>query len=332
MVTASLYDSRAEYSLVRLAELRKRLEKLPEIKEFPELTIFGAGSYGRLEASKFSDIDVFFFLSEHGTKVEEPRTNEFRLFGKVIEIADEMSFPKFSNDCEYLKILHTDKVLENLGGRLDDHENYFTARMLFLLESRCLFGEQTFKAITGEIVSSYFKDFPDHPLTFQPIFLMNDICRFWKTLLLNYEHKRPVGSCAEDELKKTKQKVRNFKLKFSRLTTCFASIAALGSFAAPVTEEDVVTITTLTPRERLESVVERVPDAEPMVGEVLERYEWFLEMTGLPTEELDGHFSDKGKRTEMFKRANEYGDSMFRLLQLIDNSDPCLRLLRTLVV
>ncbi|MBI3477426.1 MAG: hypothetical protein HY010_16975 [Acidobacteria bacterium] len=332
MVTASLYDSRAEYSLIRLAELRKCLEKLPETKGFRELTIFGAGSYGRLEASKFSDIDIFFLVSGDGTNLAEPHTNELRLFGKVIEIADQMSFPKFSNDCEYLKILHTDKILDNLGGRIDDHENYFTARMLFLLESQCLFGEQTFKAIRSEIISSYFKDFPDHPLTFQPIFLMNDICRFWKTLLLNYEHKRKVGGGAEGELKKTKQKVRNFKLKFSRLTTCFASIAALGSFAAPVTEEDVIAITAMTPRERLQSVVGRVPTAKSIVDEVLDSYEWFLKMTGLPTEELEGHFSDKAKRTEMFKRANEYGDSMFRLLRLVDDSDSRLRLLRTLVV
>jgi hypothetical protein len=141
-----------------------------------------------------------------------------------------------------------------------------------------------------------------------------------------------LGGRPEDELKKTKQKVRNFKLKFSRLTTCFASIAALGSFAAPVTEEDVVTITTLTPRERLKSVVGRVPSTESMVDGILKRYEWFLEMTGLPTDELEGHFSDKGKRTEMFKRGNDYGDLMFHLLQLIDNSDARLRLLRTLVV
>jgi predicted nucleotidyltransferase len=85
MVTPSLYDSRAEYSLVRLSEIRKRLEKLPETNEFRDLTIFGAGSYGRLEASEFSDIDIFFFLSGDGTKVEEPHTKELRLFGKVIE-------------------------------------------------------------------------------------------------------------------------------------------------------------------------------------------------------------------------------------------------------
>src|SRR2546425_4405728 len=325
MAEPGLQDSRATYSQNRLVELGNRLEKLPELKEFPGLTIFAAGSYGRLEASKHSDIDIFFFLGGDGKNLQERRTNELRAFGKIIEIADNMNFPKFSNDCEYLVLLNTDDILSNLGGRIDDQGNYFTARMLFLLESRCLFGDETFRTITRKIVSSYFKDFPDHTLTFQPIFLMNDICRFWKTMLLNYEHKRTFGGAPEDMLKKTKQKVRNFKLKHSRMTTCFASIAALGSFTVPVTEEQVIAITRLTPRERLRSVIENVPSSKSIVDEVLERYAWFLEMSGLPTAELEGQFSDKAKRTEMFKRANKYGDSMFRLLQYIDGSDTRLR-------
>lgn len=332
MPQSGLHDSRATYSRTRLAELGNRLGNLPEVTAFPDLTIFAAGSYGRLEASEHSDIDLFFFSDEDRAELKEPRTNKLRMFGKVIETADRMSFPKFSNDCEYLEVLHTKDILLNLGGRVDDHANYFTARMLFLLESRCLVGEQVFKEITAKIVNSYFKDFPDHPVTFQPIFLLNDICRFWKTLLLNYEHKRNFDESPEAELKKTKQKVRNFKLKYSRMTTCFASIAALGSFAAPVTEEQVIAITRLTPQERLRTVIQQVASARHAVGEVLDRYDWFLEMTGLPTEQLEERFSDKAKRTEMFERANEYGDSMFHLLQCVDKSDERLTLLRTLVI
>jgi len=101
-VTLSLEDVRVRYSLDKLHELRKRLAKLPELNEFPGLTIFTAGSYGRLEASLYSDIDLFFFTCGDGKDLKEPRTKELRMFGKVIEIADQMGFPKFSNDCEYL--------------------------------------------------------------------------------------------------------------------------------------------------------------------------------------------------------------------------------------
>jgi predicted nucleotidyltransferase len=200
-------EERASYSRMRLAELRKFLAALPELAAFPSLTIFGAGSYARLEASLYSDIDMFFLNAGKRSDVPEPRTNCMRLFGKVIEIVDTMGFPKFSNDCEYLVVLYTDDILSNLGSRTDDHENYFTARMLLLLESHCLYGDDTFEAITKEIVKSYFKDYPDHRETFLPMFLLNDICRFWKTLLLNYENKR--GLQEESEERRTRQKVRN---------------------------------------------------------------------------------------------------------------------------
>src|SRR5712664_2407149 len=124
MSNPGLQDSRAIYSRNRLAEFRNRLDKLPELREFPGLTIFAAGSYGRLEASEHSDIDIFFFGRGEGKALQEPRTKQIRMFGKVIDIADLMNFPKFSNDCEYLILLYTDEILSNLGGRIDDHGNY----------------------------------------------------------------------------------------------------------------------------------------------------------------------------------------------------------------
>jgi hypothetical protein len=80
--------------------------------------MFAAGSYGRLEASEHSDIDIFFFVSGDGKNLKDPQSNQFRMYGKLIEIADDMSFPKFSNDCEYLTLLYTSDILANLGGRI----------------------------------------------------------------------------------------------------------------------------------------------------------------------------------------------------------------------
>jgi len=45
----------------------------------------------------------------------------------------------FSNDGEFLRILYLEDMLEQLGGREDDYLNYFTARMLLLLESKPLY-------------------------------------------------------------------------------------------------------------------------------------------------------------------------------------------------
>lgn len=333
MSDLTLVQVRAQHSKQRLDQLRNRIQEIDVLRDFPGLTIYGVGSYARLEASEHSDLDLFFLTSDALSEIDEPRTKSLRLFGEVIRIAQELSFPKFSNDCAYLEFLSTKDILQNLGNAKDDHQNYFTARMLLLLESHCLHNESSFETIVRGIIRSYFRDYPDHPETFWPLFLLNDIGRFWKTLLLNYEHKRrQAPNQSVPESTKTRQKVKNFKLQYSRLTTCFASVVALGSRSAPVTEEHVFQLTRLTPRERLESVKEHLPGVADAVDEVLEKYGWFLEQTGLPTAQLESHFADKLQRAEMFRRAREYGDSVFNLLQRIDQSSEDLRLLRFLVV
>jgi len=331
----AIAQGRIQHSQLKLTQLRKELGRLSVLERFPTLGIFAAGSYGRLEACDYSDIDLFFIDAADRGDIAELHTNELRLFAKVIDIADDMGFPKFSNDCQYLTVLHKNDILRNLGSPTDDHQNYFTARMLLLLESQCLYGDANYDSTTADIVGSYFKDFPHHRQTFQPVFLLNDICRFWKTMLLNYENKRQMRPGTEEsEEQKTKRRVRNFKLKYSRMTTCFASVAALGSYRVPVTEKNVLELTKLTPRQRLESVPERLGETAPAVKAVLGEYSRFLEMTGLPTEGLEDHFSDTQKRSEMFARANKYGDAMFALLRKIDATatDEKYRLLRYLVI
>ena len=326
-----VFDEREALSCERLKEVRANISKLDELKSFKDLTVFGAGSYARHEASKYSDIDLFFLCRKNRNKQIDPRTKELRLFGKMIEVVENLNFPKFSNDCQYLNVLSTGDILQHLGSPTDDHENYFTARMLLLLESKCLYGDKIYNKVIAEIVHSYFADYPNHSHEFQPIFLLNDICRYWKTLLLNYENKR--NRIKETDEQKVKQRVRNFKLKFSRMTTCFATVSAIGSYIKPVTEEQVVRLVLLTPRQRLQDILTHVPAAKDEVGNILEEYAWFLEKTGLPTEELQSLFRDKQGRTNMFQKANEYGKLMFKLLQKLDNkSNGKGDLLRYLVI
>ncbi|MCK4580574.1 MAG: TIR domain-containing protein, partial [Dehalococcoidia bacterium] len=214
--TTPIHEERARYSRLRLEDLRSRLQLLSELKNFPNLAVFAAGSYARLEASKYSDIDLFFVATDARSDIEEPHTKELRLFGKVIEIVDDLRFPKFSNDCQYLIIAHSGEIVAHLGGPSDDYRNFFTTRMLILLESHCLYGKAAYDEISAFFVRSYFVDYPDHRQTFQPVFLFNDIHRYWKTILLNYEHKRSESSAIQgDDATRTKQKVRNFKLKYS---------------------------------------------------------------------------------------------------------------------
>ena len=308
-----LFKERESFSRKRLEKLRNEFQDIQEFENFPQLTIFGSGPYARLEASEHSNIDLFFLSSATSDELEEPTTSRIRLFSKVIDIVEEMNFPKFSDDGKYLEVLPMDDMIKKLGSRKDDYKNHFTTRMLLLLESKCLCREDLYKKAILEIVDSYFPVYSQHKENLKPILLINDILRYWKTLCLNIENKRHKQ---EDPTLIIKHKVRNFKLKFSRMTTCFASIAALSSQSDSITHEKVIELVNLTPRQRLQKIPDCIPEAQEKVEELLELYSWFLKMSSLPPDKLNENFDDAGKKRKAFDKANQYGDKMFELLQL----------------
>lgn len=331
LVIDDIYTQKAVYSKGRLQELRNRISESKAADRIPGLTIFVAGSYARHEASAHSDLDPFFVC--HGDRSDEarPHTNELEMFGDLIRIGNTMNFPKFSGDSKYLEVHAANDIRDTLGSREDDARNHFTLRLLMLLESKPLFGDAVYEIVLTQFVDAYFRDYPDHQATFEPTFLINDIARYWRTVLANYEHLRNQrGADAE----RIEQKVRNYKLKYSRLTTCFATIAALSSFDAPVGPEQVLATIARTPRERLELVADRVSEARSCVQAILDGYAAFLQMTELPTEDLQRLFRDKTKRAELFSAARAYGDEFFGLLATLDRLPTSQqgRILRTLVV
>src|ERR1700719_4217632 len=147
-------------------------------------------------------------------------------------------------------------MLASLGGRCDDYSNYFTARMLLILESRPVFDDDNYKKAIDVVIGSYMRDYEDHPNDFRPTFLANDIIRFWKTLCLNYEHKR--NQPTDDETKRIRQKIKNFKLKFSRLFTCYATIGLL-SCHKHYSKDEIVSMIALPPIQRFVNIVEVFP-------------------------------------------------------------------------
>ncbi|MEH3154591.1 MAG: nucleotidyltransferase domain-containing protein [Gordonia paraffinivorans] len=332
VVEPGILAERRAFSNVRVAELRRRIQSSDSVRKIDNLMIFCAGSYARDEASEHSDVDLFFV---YDGAVDSPsrRTDEIELFAAVIEIARNMGFPKFSNDGKYLHTLESGAMLEHLGGAEDDFKNYFTMRMLLLLESNCISGEEIYNRVRKQIIEAYYRDYPDHQSTFEPWFLINDIMRYWKTLLLNYENKR-WQKTSQDQ--KSKQKVKNFKLKYSRMATCFATIAALGSCVNPVEMNTVLSIVGLTPQDRLHHVKSNLPEISDTVDGVLDDYSWFIEQTGKTESELLAGFLDHRSREENFKKANMFGHAMFDLLRDIDQAQLSRgverRLLRYLVI
>lgn len=102
---ATLISKRMQYSQTKLNKFTRDIVKANHTRRFSNLTIYTAGSYGRLEASEHSDIDLFIVIDAKRNQLDEIRVPEIRLLSEIIDIGYNMRFPKFSNDGQFLKIL-----------------------------------------------------------------------------------------------------------------------------------------------------------------------------------------------------------------------------------
>ena len=295
------------------------------------LCIYATGSYGRLEAGAESDIDLFFLYEGHPLVQRLSNLTLIRLSACLIEATEEMGFPPFSGDGRYLDVHYLDRMEEVLGSPEDDSLNVFTARMLLLLESRPVFAAERYERILQAVIDFYYRDFDDHAVDFRPTFLLNDILRFWRTLTLNYEHDRyEVLQLHENEQAEAKAKsaLKNYKLKVSRLATCFSMVLHLSSESPPVRAARVFELCTLTPSQRLEALEGMGdPEADRCIAALLRRYEEFLDQVQRPREELLADFRNDAVRRDRLQEAGSFGEQIFELLRRLVPEDRLRHLL-----
>lgn len=328
-MATELYEARREDCLARLEavrqDLREQLATFETGSETPEVAIYATGSLGRLEATAYSDLDAFFFLS--GTSSETPlgRIRDVKILNAVVLTAERNGFPDFSNDGEYLKFLHVDDVIGHIGGRGDDYNNAFTGRMLMILESKYLYNEIVFERFRSEIIETYFKDFHDHLKSFRPIFLLNDILRFWRTICLNYENGRHWRAMSPE--RSARGHLDNLKLRFSRLNICYSFIAHLLAKGATLTPSDVLDTARMTPVERLCDLQINNGELGAVIDVLLDQYAWFLEAVGREKSEVLAWIGDEESRIEAFGHAAQFVEAMGDLVRDIADKNGYLRYL-----
>ncbi|MDP2130741.1 MAG: DUF294 nucleotidyltransferase-like domain-containing protein [Erythrobacter sp.] len=326
----TIFEQREKDADSRIASLReslrRQLELIPASADHPSLCIYATGSLARREATAHSDLDAFFLLSGDENGKPLGRIRDVKILNAVLNAQDEVGFPDFSNDGAYLKFLYIDDVLKCIGSRDDDYKNAFTARMLLLLESEYLYGHDNFQAFRTKIIDVYFQDFHNHSSEFRPIFLLNDIVRFWRTLCLNYENSRHWRN-GDDQEKRAKGHLDNLKLKFSRLNICYSFICHLLAQGPALNRESVIATSNLTPSRRLTEIAEMVPNVEGLVSGMKGEYAWFLEMTDKPRLESLEWISDQEIRNDAFAHAAKFVDLTGELVQEIATRNGYLKYL-----
>lgn len=309
--------TRREYSLDRLATLGERLAPVRPLLVGKPICVYATGSYGRLEGWTGSDVDLFFLYDGDDVADRFPWITFTRLAACLVDATEDMDFPEFSGDGRYLEVLYVREMEQVLGSPEDDSTNAFTARMLLLLESQPVYDADLYASLLERIVGFYYRDFDDHAARFVPGFLVNDILRFWRTLTLNYEHhRRTLQDLAGEELrvKKASSALKNYKLKVSRMATCYSMIANLSCEPRPVTAATVLELCRMTPTERLARLGERGANAKEIVARLEQAYEEFLQDVQRPEDILLDEFAGESVRSEKLERAAGYGELIYELL------------------
>lgn len=332
----AILSDRRRQSESGLADLRNKLSaKLDRLCD-ERVAIYVTGSFGRLEARYpcGSDLDVFFmYMPEDRSRCAVSRLVWYRLIAAVIEVADDLNFEPFSKDGEFLTCHNVFQVGSELGSREEDATNGFTARLLLLLEGRHLANEALYDEILLEAISFYYRDYASHRETFWPSALLNDILRYWRTLLLNYEHqrerKREKAGSDEEAIAtfRAESGLDNLKLRYSRLALCFSMVAALLAEPDGISPERLRELCKTPPAERWHLAADRAScdRATALVPAILEAYEEFL---GLAADEnrLLQQLRDQDERGKLRKKAAVFGDQVHELLDAIAPSERFRRL------
>jgi predicted nucleotidyltransferase len=322
-----ILERRRKETADRIAKLRLELKNAEALCS-NAACVYMTGSFSRGEASRYSDLDLFIIGETADGKRALGGLDEILIKSDLVRATRKLGIPDFSGEGEYLTHYTVEEIVDTLGKPEDDVNNTFTARLLLLLESRPLIGDEAYREIIRQVVQAYCKDYQDHAMEFVPGFLANDILRMWRTFCINYEARTQSAPPA----KKAKRRLKNYKLKHSRLLTCYSALLYLLVVflrRKTVSPDDISGMVTLTPTERIEWLAgqSEVGTARSKLEELLALYEDFLSRTDASEGELVERFMDEAKRREYFESASRFGDLVFEVLQVFGGGNRFHRLL-----
>jgi hypothetical protein len=180
--------------------LRKRREDLGKLPRDAGTSIVLMGSWGRAEVTAGSDDD--FMVLVYGE--EPPKEGRPEVEPAVGEVSAVLDNPPGSQGI-FAAPVYSENLVQNIGLDADNNRN-LSRRMLFLLESTPVSGDDVYQSVRAEVLDRYLDESvkPYRP----PRFLLNDIVRYWRTICVDFAGKEREGP--------DKWGLRNAKLRTSR--------------------------------------------------------------------------------------------------------------------
>jgi len=137
-------------------------------------------------------------------------------------------------------------------------------------------------------------------------------CGLWRTFCVNYE----ARTKKDPPEAKAKRKLKNYKLKHSRLLTCYSALLyllAVHRTQGTVSPDDAKSMSAMTPTERLEWLLcqSSLAEAHEDLNTLLKQYEHFLKLTNAQEKELITIFLDRARSREYFGGTNDFVNRLY---------------------
>jgi hypothetical protein len=244
------------------------------------------------------------------------------LLSAIDEARAEVGLRSFSQGGRFLTCHAFDKMVDAIGNAEDDFTNRFTARMLLLLNSRPLVNQSAYGPAREKVIDRYWRQEPDPDKPFYPVFLLNDIRRWWGIVLLNFEYRNPPADSGDPPSKQRKlraeRRVNNLKLRYARLLASYTPILSLLAEAEDdgVRRSALLPILDATPLERLDRL-------RPVLGEqflllaenIIVMYDEYLQYMDATEAELYEKVLDPEWSEVVKAKAYKFGDLVGDLLR-----------------
>ena len=333
------FNARREFTALKWQELidnvdLERANKMDTADVFESAAAYVTGSMARDEATAGSDLDLFIIqeLPTADGSWLAPLTGpeQAHFLSAVDNCRRRADFRPFSQKGRYVSAHSFRTAVQEIGNAEDDFSNRFTARMLLLLNSRPLINEEGYDLARDLVIDTYWRQEPNPETPFFPVFLVNDIKRWWSVVLLNFEFHNPPVRASDVEEESTKRRaqrrVNNLKLRYARLLAAWTPIIEIlgASNDDGLPRSGLKPILNRTPVERLKSIRTLGGHIAPIATDILEQYDEYLGLMDATKEKLmERVLADDWSTVK--SNAYGFGRAVASLLEAVGEGKPLYR-------